>query len=461
MEPCCAVASGTVAAQRHRLRPATLLLVAWALVGTATTMGNGAYLPHAVALLIVGLALIGAAVTRMTGSRPPASGPAAAPGLLAAAVAALLLAFVFEPGIYARGSLLTPSRELTLAAAGLALVAVLAGDRLAWACAGLAVAASSAASVLMVKASPSPRIDVWFILTNGAQDVVRRVDMYRDCWPGNTDRLTDCVYPYLPMTSVAQVPFRYLGDIRYSYVVALLVCVAAMLGLAGRRALPVAALLLVSPKLTFLVEQSWTEPLLLAGVATFVWAAASGRRTTAVLALAFALACKQHVLLVLPLAALWPAFGWRRTAASLGVAGLVTAPWFLADPRAFLADAWDFNLHLPPRGDSLSLFTTATRHGLTLPFSVVGIVTLAALAVALLVLPRTAAGFSLGAAFVQYVFDLSNKQSFFNHWWLVSGLLLLAVTCLLAEDSDPSEERSAAPVGARSDVVGEEPGRQL
>lgn len=440
--------------------PATLLLIAWVWIGAALAMSNGAYLPHAVALLTLGLVAVVAAGVRVVRGgvvRLPT------PGVLAAATAALAVSFLYAPGMYATGPWVSASRVLTLAAvtAGVGVV-MTQGRRAVNLLVTAVVAASGGAMVLMIKASPSPHIDVWYILTNGAQDVLHRVDIYRACWPGNTDRLTDCVYPYLPMTSVVQVPFRYLGDVRYSYVAALLVCSAAMVGLAGRRALPVVVLLLVSPKLTFLVEQAWTEPLLLAGVATFVWAASAGRRTTAVLALAFALASKQHVLLLVPLAAVWPAFGWRRTAAAVSLGGLFTAAWVAVDVRAFLRDAWDFNLHLPPRADSLSLFTTATRHGWGPSFAVVAAVTVLAIAVSVVVLPRTASGFCLGAAFVQYVFDLANKQSFFNHWWFVSGLLLLAVACLFADAESGGEPgASAVPVDARPHVVGEQPAGNL
>jgi hypothetical protein len=62
----------------------------------------------------------------------------------------------------------------------------------------------------------------------------------------------------------------------------------------------------------------------------------------------------------------------------------------------------------------------------------------------LLLLPRTASGFVLGCALVQYVFDVLNKQSFFNHWWFVSGLLLLAVATALHEARGPRPVHTGA-----------------
>jgi hypothetical protein len=52
-------------------------------------------------------------------------------------------------------------------------------------------------------------------------------------------------------------------------------------------------------------------------------------------------------------------------------------------------------------------------------------------------LPRDAYGFLLGSAVVMAVFNLTNKQSFFNEWALAAGLALAALVfrSVLAADS--------------------------
>jgi hypothetical protein len=63
--------------------------------------------------------------------------------------------------------------------------------------------------------------------------------------------------------------------------------------------------------------------------------------------------------------------------------------------------------------------------------------TLAALAVAyavtLIRVPRTASGVALGSAVVLLALDLTNKQSFFNHYTLPLGLLVVALAAGSAE----------------------------
>lgn len=420
-----------------------LLLFAWVLLTLGITVNNGAYRDKAIAAVVLGLVFVVVAAVRLrrrpagdplpTASDPPVLGLAA--GLAVAAGVGLAVSMSYDLGLYGAGEALTRSRALSVLSGVLAVATVLAVPRLRPVTGAAGVLTATAALITMIMASPRPAIDVWYILTEGGRQLVDGGNLYTSCWPGNTDRLTDCVYPYLPVTSVVQAPFRLLfGDVRYSYVAALLVAAAALWMLGGARWGPgLAVVLLVTPKGTFLVEQAWTEPLLLAGLAVMVLATVRGQLTVAVIALAFALACKQHILLLLPLAALWPAFGWRRTVVSAVAAGVATLPWLLADPRAFLDDALWFNLELTPRLDSLSLFTTALTSGVTPPFAVVGAVSLVAIGAAC-ALPRTALGFAVGAVLVQYVFDIANKQSFFNHWWLVSGLLLLAVATACQQD---------------------------
>lgn len=410
----------------HPAALSVLLLGAWTLLSLAITVNNGAYRVRAIVIVVVGLGLLLAAAVharRGTGDGPGGALPAVA----AAAGASLAVSVSYDLGLYGSGRALELSRLLSVVAAGLAVLAALvpAAHR-----ARAAVAAGitgTGALVLMVVASPRPLIDVWFVLTEGSKRMVDGGNLFTGCWPGNTDPTTDCLYPYGPLTTVLQTPFRLLlGDVRYSYVVCLLVTAALLWRLAGPHVgPPLAALLLVSPKVTFLLEQTWTEPLLLLGMAVMVTAVLSGRGALAVAGFALALACKQHVVLLIPLAACWPAFGWRRTGASVLAAGLFTLPWFLVDPDAFLEDVL-FHLDIPPRLDSLSLFAAALEHGLEPPFVLVGSLTIATIAATSALLPRTATGFVVGCALVQYVFDLLNKQSFFNQWWFVTGLLLLA-----------------------------------
>jgi hypothetical protein len=421
------------------------LLVAWASLQLGMCLLDGTYRPEAIAVVTgsFGVFICGLAAFRTRSHGSPTLGLAIASGVC------LAVSLRFDSGLYGVGTNLVRSREIGAVAAATALTTVVGPFAYRRTLGLLALACATGANTLIIVASSRPFIDVWWILSGASRRMSAGHNIFTGCWPGNVDRLTDCVYPYLPLTTVAETPFRIaFGDIRYTYVAALILTAIALWQIAGPTWGPaVAAVFMASPKLSLLVEQAWTEPLLLLGIAVMVLAVQQHQTWLAVLAFAVALACKQHAVLLLPLAAWWPAFGWRRTSVSLAIASVVTLPWFIADPGAFLHDAFWFNLRLHPRPDSLSLFSTAVRAGWTPPFALVGVVTIAALLASLTFLPRNATGFVLGSALVQFAFDLVNKQSFFNEWWFVGGLLLLGVATAV---SGATTSASGAPARSRS-----------
>jgi uncharacterized membrane protein len=196
-------------------------------------------------------------------------------------------------------------------------------------------------------------------------------------------------------------------------------------------------LVLVHPHWAFLIDQSWTEPLLLFLLCAAVVATERGRPVVAVLALAAALATKQHIVVLLPLFALWPAFGWRRTLLSAGVAVVAVLPWVIAGPTDFWHDAVHANLALGVIPRALCVPSFLFRHGITVGFWF-PLAALVAAYVASLRAPRTAAGLASGSALVLWTIDATNKQSFFNHYTLPLGLVVLALTAA----SRPDEARA-------------------
>ncbi|EFC79364.1 hypothetical protein, partial [Parafrankia sp. EUN1f] len=316
-----------------------------------------------------------------------------------------------------------------------------------WAVLGLAVAAG----VATIVAAPRPRIDVFHLLQGSTSGLADGENMYRQQW--GPDPVTYAhtagglfdVYPYLPGTSLLLAPFRWVfGDVRYGLLLAL-ACAAVIArphgagrGTAGpgtdagadtsprvTRLLPL--LLVVFPESMYALQQSWTEPLLVVALAVVVRAVTTGRTRLAVVALALALASKQHMALILPVAACWPAFGPRRTLASAGLGLAVVAPWIVAAPRDFFADAVRTNLDYPVLDHSLSLPGWAHHFGITLGFGA----TAAVLAGSYLLAWRArggAPGFCAGSAVVLLGLDLMNKQTFFNHYTLPMALLVLAAT---------------------------------
>ena len=426
-------------------------LVGWILLGLSLAYRNGHY-AHGPLLGVT--AALGAVALAAAGTRRPSSRNGAELLIAAALGASLATVVSYVPALYGAGDELVLARYLGAMAVAAAFGTLVGSPRTARYSVLGAGALAAAAGMLLLAASPLPRIDVWFI-SQQATDQLFDASPYTQCWTVNSDRDTDCLYPYLPGTFLLQLPFRFLlGDVRWAQLAALFVAAAFVYRLAHPALAPaLAALVFLHPKWLFLLEQSWTEPLLLAALSATVYFGARGSRTSAFIAFGIALASKQHMLLLLPLAMRWPALGVRRSIGSVLISAAVTLPWFVASPDAFLDDALRFNLDLAPRTDSLSLYSLALENGQEPHFALVALVTLSAVAAAVLLLPRTATGFAAGSALVLLAFNVVNKQSFFNHYSLVLGLLVVAAAARSVDGAgeDPSAIGEEADHGADQD----------
>lgn len=429
------------------MRPTTdpgLLLLAWTALSWAIAHVNGYFSLPSITLVALGAV---AAVLAVSGRR-------AAWGRAVPAAGALL---VLTPLVHlqvrhpdAGGPAYVAAVALSAAAASTLGVLLLRACRRRGAGGGVpawglpAVAALALlADLAIVRAAPDPRIDVHTLLQQSSDGLLRGDNLYRQTWVGSTG-LTD-IYPYLPGTTVLLAPARWLlGDVRLGLVLCLTAAVG-LLALLAREAVragapPVVgllpALVVAYPRAILTVQNSWTEPLLLALLVGCVVAVLHGRSLLAVVLLGLALASKQHVALLLPVAALWPAFGWRRALAAAGVGLAAVAPWLVADAGALWHDAVAFNLAYPVLPTALDLPAVGLRAGVTSGFGLTAAGVLAAYAGCVRRLPGDAAGFATGCALVLLAVSVTNKQSFFNHYTLVTGLLVLAVVLLARPTGD-------------------------
>jgi hypothetical protein len=418
-----------------------LLLAAWSLLALGDSAREGEFSVYGLIFVLVGFGLVVTVVVRRL--------PIVVPDrrLLALPATVCLVAAIAHP---ARRLMHTSGRDelaielLSGLAAGVAALSLLVDDRYqarAWA--GLAGLAAVTGVVTVIVVS-NPRIDVWLLLQQSSQGLLHGHDMYRQHWAHSTG--LQAVYPYLPGTTLLLAPFRWLlGDVRFGLLLAIFVAAVVTRRLAPQAPAALAALLFVMPHWAFLVDQSWTEPLLLAALAVAILALRLERPVVAMLGLAVALACKQHIVLLLPLFALWPGFGWRRTLGSAGLAALVVLPWLIAGPRDFWHDAVHANLALAVMRRALSLPSLFDRWGFVVGFWFLLLLLAAAYLLAVRWLPRTPAGLALGCALVLWTLDIANKQSFFNHYTLPLGLLVITLAAAEqpAQERDPGNSSSA------------------
>ena len=348
---------------------------------------------------------------------------------VAVALALTLVAQVIKPpymNIEERTWTLRAAVQLAMAVTVLA--AVLLVVRSTALAAGLTAAVGVAYA--LVVAGGKPLIDVWPILQGASRGLVDGRNPYDMVFPGVPPGQVDDCFNYLPGTFLVPLPGRLLlGDVRYAEAAVLLAGVAALVWFAarsGRReAVPLAVLAGVLPGSLYDVQQAWNESVVFGALALAGVLVAARKPWWAAAAFAVALCTKQHVVLLLPLWVLWPAFGWRRAAGAVAGAAAVTLPFFLWNPGRFWHCVVDFFLDLPARDDSLSIWQLIPD-----PLRAVAVLALVAAAYVVCVraLPRTPGALLLGSGLVLAAFALANKQSFLNQWLLAAQLVVAGLT---------------------------------
>jgi uncharacterized membrane protein len=253
-------------------------------------------------------------------------------------------------------------------------------------------------------------------------------------------------FPYPPLSLLLVAPAQWLaGDPRYAQLVAMeLAALLMAFARPGRMGVLAAALFLTTPRILFVLEQAWTEPLIVLGVAATAFAALRFPRARPWTLGAF-LALKQYLLLALPAALLlerWPLRGrpwlasWSRAAA---VVAATMLPFVIWEPGGFFHSVVTLQFYQPFRHEALSyLAWWAARGGGEIGAWVSLIAAVSAAALALWRAPRNATGFAAGLALTLLAFFAFNKQAFCNYYFLVIGALCVALSAAPAGAEEPA-----------------------
>lgn len=406
------------------------LVGAW--LAIAVVACHTIYAPWTLAILVVAVLLVIASAW-LGGLRAAPARSAVIAVTLATPVT--IVASPLLPNVE-RTAWLLPAVLAGVAVVPLGLVVLLVRPR--WWPAVLGLTAVVCAGIIL---GGTPRIDVWVILQDTANGLLRHQDPYRMSFPNVPPGQTSSCFNYLPSTFLLTAPGRWLfGDVRWVEAG----CVVASAALLARRATStrgpwLAMLVAVLPCTLLVVQQAWTEPMLLLSLCATAVAVDSGMRWwLAPVALEVGLANKQHAVVLLPFLLLYRDFGPRRAVSAVAAGAAITLPWVLADPVRFKTCVADFYLDESAPTTSLSVWRWLPA-GWGLPVLLAG--TAAVTVLALRRCPRGGAGLLTGAGLILATFDLLNKQTFANQWWLASALLVAG----LAIRHDP-------PIGAVATV---------
>jgi hypothetical protein len=237
-------------------------------------------------------------------------------------------------------------------------------------------------------------------------------------------------FPYPPMTLAWVVPGYLLGDVRYSYILAIFLSGLFMFRISpNSRGLWVVAALFFSP-VTLLVEiLCWTEPLVLMMLSISIYGALK-KKWWLPLAFGLFLATKQYNCLALPLIGLlirpfnWKVY-WKLLAQSVGIAILTLLPFAIWNFRALWHDLFLIQFAYPFRTDAVSF---------AVPFHwilKVGPLLLIAFTTAAVLGPkRSPAIFAAAYGVSLLLFFCTSRQAFTNYYFLIGNVFLLAVAAI-------------------------------
>jgi uncharacterized membrane protein len=225
------------------------------------------------------------------------------------------------------------------------------------------------------------------------------------------------------------------GDVRYSDLAAMGLS-AAFIAFTPRRrgtdraivsTAPLAAtLLLLMPRAIYVLDLSWTEPLLVLTFSLVMFSAFRWPKALPV-ALGLYLSTKQYTVLTLPLLPLlidrpthWRTL-WRILLKAFLVVMAINLPFLLWNVRGFFRSIVEFQLMQSFREDALSYLVFIHQHITATPLpSWVALVPLVVLIpLCLSRIPSSPAGFALGVTAVHLFFFAFNKQAFCNYYYFV------------------------------------------
>jgi hypothetical protein len=243
-------------------------------------------------------------------------------------------------------------------------------------------------------------------------------------------------YPYPPLSMILTLPGYLLGgDVRYSHVAAMGISAGLIATTRpGRVASLAAALLLLMPRALYVLDLSWTEPLLVLTF-SFVMFCAFRWRKALPIALGLYFSTKQYTILTLPLLPLliggphhWRSLGKILLKAAVVVA-LINIPFLLWDFHGFVRSLVVFQLLQSFRMDALSYLVFIRQYvpSMPVPAWIALLPLVVIIPLSLRRLPNSPAGFCAAVTAVHLFFFAFNKQAFCNYYYFVIATACWAV----------------------------------
>jgi hypothetical protein len=426
--------------------------------GCAIQIDNGFYSRPALFCLTIGLALLAASLFLPARARKlPVQ-----PGILAWTIAA---GIVLEASVLlSRGRIEPLPIAAIVAMAIFGFLQVFGRGRFKIVLIALALAAFSYAGVFAIHL-PNPGIDVfdWQQQTSVALTelhnpyelrIAPRFPRYPGFYPPSVvdERgYLNCALPYPPLSLLMVLPgFVFGNDIRYALLVAIAASAALMaFARPGRIAALAAILFLLTPRVLYVLWNSWTEPLMVLNFSLLMFCACRWRKGLP-WALGLFLATKQTAIWAVPLLPLlvegpkrWKQLLWIAIKAGIVVA-VINAPFAIWNFRQFVRAVVLLRVVPSFRSDALTyLVWIYSLTGRIPPLWIGSVVAAAAVGLLLWKAPRTPAGFAASVTLTTTLFFAFSKQAFANYYYLTIAMACWAIAAAQVSFPETGSQRAA------------------
>jgi hypothetical protein len=310
------------------------------------------------------------------------------------------------------------------------------------------LAVSFGMGIWMIRSAPNPYIDVVQVHKEAIAALLAGKDPYRISFANiyesadarkfyNPDLLIAgrlaFAYPYPPPSLLFSVPGAVLfGEYRYSEL-ALLIAAAALIGYTQRTRIAqlAACALLTTPRIWFVIEQGWTEPIAVFALALTVFLLLR-QPIAAGFAAGILLTTKQYLgfggLTVLRFAFMQPRrWFWVVSAVAFSAAAAIL-PFAMWHPNAFMRNVVWLQTQEPFRPDSLSYVAWAFHnnwgHG-TFVWAVGA--ALVAAVLSLLLTRNTPVGFAASFSLTTFAMFAFGSKAFCNYYFFVVAALCATI----------------------------------
>jgi len=222
--------------------------------------------------------------------------------------------------------------------------------------------------LLTSMASPTPEIDVYYFQLQAAQALLSGWNPYDFTFVNIYGTGTELYptgaavnYPYPPMSFAFALVGHVLGDVRWSLIACHFAAAGLLCATARQRGLPMTdaivfgGLFLYLPYGPFVSEQAWTDPTVTLSLGLMSLFLARRQPTAALWAAGLAIACKQTMVLLLPLLwALWRRIHRDHLLPLFAISAVTYGAFLVWNAGALWSDVVTFHLLTPFRARALT-----------------------------------------------------------------------------------------------------------